>query len=252
MTTPENPARWERDPSGRHEYRYWDGTRWTEHVADRGVQGIDPPDAAAGGTAGAGGGYAPQPAPGYPSGPVAGPPPGAYDPTAVMGRRYGAFFIDLAISLLVSGIVFAATAEQRTVAEMLRIEGCRVDAGSDQVECDDRAIVQVDDTVYEATAATALGIVGFSFLYFALLQGLTGSTLGKLMTGIRVVREDGSVQGIGRGVIRWLLLFVDGPLTLYLCGIITTATSRGHRRLGDMAASTYVVGAAHVGRPVVV
>lgn len=33
---------WYQDPSGRHEQRYFDGTRWTEHVADRGVTSVDP------------------------------------------------------------------------------------------------------------------------------------------------------------------------------------------------------------------
>jgi len=36
------PAKWLADPRGRHELRYWDGTRWTDHVSDGGVQGTDP------------------------------------------------------------------------------------------------------------------------------------------------------------------------------------------------------------------
>ena len=36
------PAGWFPDPGGRHEHRYWDGTAWTDHVADRGVAGVDP------------------------------------------------------------------------------------------------------------------------------------------------------------------------------------------------------------------
>jgi hypothetical protein len=35
------PAGWEPDPSGRHEYRYWDGTSWTDDVADQGVTSVD-------------------------------------------------------------------------------------------------------------------------------------------------------------------------------------------------------------------
>jgi Protein of unknown function (DUF2510) len=36
------PAGWFADPGRRHELRYWDGQRWTEHVSDRGIQGVDP------------------------------------------------------------------------------------------------------------------------------------------------------------------------------------------------------------------
>jgi len=36
------PAGWQPDPRGRHEYRYWDGTRWTDHVADQGKVSRDP------------------------------------------------------------------------------------------------------------------------------------------------------------------------------------------------------------------
>ena len=35
-------AGWYPDPGGRHEYRYWDGGRWTEHVANRGQQSVEP------------------------------------------------------------------------------------------------------------------------------------------------------------------------------------------------------------------
>jgi len=36
------PFGWYSDPSGRHEKRYWDGTRWTEHVSDDDVRSNDP------------------------------------------------------------------------------------------------------------------------------------------------------------------------------------------------------------------
>jgi len=39
------PAGWFADPSGRHRGRYWDGVRWSEHVDDGGVPGIDPLEA---------------------------------------------------------------------------------------------------------------------------------------------------------------------------------------------------------------
>jgi hypothetical protein len=35
------PAGWHADPVGRHEQRYWDGTRWTGDVADGGTASVD-------------------------------------------------------------------------------------------------------------------------------------------------------------------------------------------------------------------
>ena len=39
----QHPQGWYPDPFGRHETRYWDGSRWTEHVASHGRQGVDAP-----------------------------------------------------------------------------------------------------------------------------------------------------------------------------------------------------------------
>jgi hypothetical protein len=35
-------SEWWPDPTHRHQYRYWDGRTWTDHVADNGVAAIDP------------------------------------------------------------------------------------------------------------------------------------------------------------------------------------------------------------------
>jgi hypothetical protein len=39
------PADRRADPTGRHELRYWDGSRWTDHVSDSGATSQDPFDA---------------------------------------------------------------------------------------------------------------------------------------------------------------------------------------------------------------
>src|SRR5687768_16660972 len=33
---------WQPDPTGRHDYRYWDGSRWTDDVSDAGATPVDP------------------------------------------------------------------------------------------------------------------------------------------------------------------------------------------------------------------
>ncbi len=40
----EPSANWYPDPTRRHELRYWDGERWTEHVSDSGTTATDPVD----------------------------------------------------------------------------------------------------------------------------------------------------------------------------------------------------------------
>jgi len=36
------PPGWHPDPVARHEHRYWDGDRWTEHVVSGGTPAVDP------------------------------------------------------------------------------------------------------------------------------------------------------------------------------------------------------------------
>jgi len=40
---PSVPADWYKDPAGRYEFRYWDGSQWTENVSRAGVMYKDPP-----------------------------------------------------------------------------------------------------------------------------------------------------------------------------------------------------------------
>lgn len=92
-----------------------------------------------------------------------------------------------------------------------------------------------------------------SFLYLAVLQGVTGTTLGKQLAGIRTVQEDGRPPGIAKATLRWVLLIVDAfPYLAPLVGFICSLTSAGHRRVGDMAAKTFVVHRAAAGQPIVV
>ncbi len=39
---PTAPPGWKVDPAGRHQFRYWDGFRWTDSVADSGSRSTDP------------------------------------------------------------------------------------------------------------------------------------------------------------------------------------------------------------------
>ena len=78
-------------------------------------------------------------------------------------------------------------------------------------------------------------------LYYVLLEGYLGQTVGKMLLGIKVVREDnGEVPGLGGASIRTLLRLIDG-LFSYLVAFISVLISGKNQRLGDMAAHTLVV-----------
>ncbi|ODS39273.1 MAG: hypothetical protein A7316_05910 [Candidatus Altiarchaeales archaeon WOR_SM1_86-2] len=80
-------------------------------------------------------------------------------------------------------------------------------------------------------------------LYLTLLNGPVGKgqTLGKRLTNIRSVTEDGEVPSFLQAFLRTLLLFVDG-LFFGLVGAILIHVSKNNQRLGDMLAKTIVVG----------
>src|ERR671917_846627 len=79
------------------------------------------------------------------------------------------------------------------------------------------------------------------FAYYILMEGYLGQTVGKMLLGIRVIREDnGGVPGLKAAAIRTVLRIVDG-LFSYLVAFIAVLASAKNQRLGDMAANTLVV-----------
>jgi RDD family len=191
----------------------------------------------------------PYPAPGTPYAP---PAFGGHDPTAVMGRRVGAWIVDTVIVAAPAAALLTSDLEYLEEGDLDGQSG--VDFCEDYMDQTDGVCVDVGDRVYFSDglpAAPWLVGLGVSLLFLVLLQGLKGWTPGKLLFGVRTVGEDGQAPGLGRALVRWLLLIIDG-LCLGLVGFIVALTNRSHRRVGDMAAKTYVVSKEYAGRPIVV
>ena len=98
-----------------------------------------------------------------------------------------------------------------------------------------------------------LGGVGFaasfaiSIVYFTVMEGLFGATIGKFATDIRVIREDGTKVDVTAALIRNILRVIDALPFAYLLGAILAWTSPRKQRLGDRVAKTVVVEASSVG-----
>ena len=76
--------------------------------------------------------------------------------------------------------------------------------------------------------------------YFAYLEGSRGQTIGKMITKIKVVREDGKPIDMNQAFTRNILRIIDG-LIVYLIGAILIWRSNKKQRLGDNIAKTVVV-----------
>jgi uncharacterized RDD family membrane protein YckC len=77
-------------------------------------------------------------------------------------------------------------------------------------------------------------------LDLVVMAGLTGRTVGKWTTGLRIERTDGRLPGIGRAAVRHLLGY---PLSLlpFGLGFLIVAVSPTGRALHDLIAGTMVV-----------
>ena len=181
------------------------------------------------------------------------------DPTAVMGRRIGAYLIDgfIAVAILLAVMIplwqsTSVSAPSGTVecgtdspGESPRLEGATgVRYSTDIRFCfdDGNTVTYIPEDKVGEFVATA-GLVGgaTSVVLLVLLQGILGASPGKLLFGLRVVKEDGSNAGIGRCLVRTILLPIDS-VCCAIIGLLTAFNSQRHRRVGDMVASTMVIG----------
>lgn len=82
--------------------------------------------------------------------------------------------------------------------------------------------------------------VAVAALDLGVLPGLTGLTIGKWATGLRIRRSDGTELGIGRAFLRHFIGYPLSALTVGLGFIIAALNARG-RGLHDLIAGTIVV-----------
>ncbi|MFC4358569.1 RDD family protein [Halobium salinum] len=91
------------------------------------------------------------------------------------------------------------------------------------------------------TPSASVAVVAVFFAYFVLLEGLRGTTPGKQLFGLRVVRLDGGPCDLRAAAIRNVLRLVDWLPAGYLLGAVLLYVTDDTQRLGDLAAATVVV-----------
>lgn len=190
------------------------------------------------------------------------------DPTKIMGSRIAAYAIDLILAFIVTAGVFflfgagrfdsIETSSPAAAEQLCREVNRNLTTGPDgtvNVGRDDRACFAFGSTARVASgddlntvqAQLYAAFIGFGLFNYIILTAIAGGTVGKLLFGLRVVTARGQRAGLGRNLVRWLLLIVD-QACCWLPGLLTSFNSKGHRRVGDMVAGTYVVHRSAEGR----
>jgi uncharacterized RDD family membrane protein YckC len=95
-------------------------------------------------------------------------------------------------------------------------------------------------SILPLAAGAAASAIALAFVYYWLLEGAFGATLGKAIVGLRVTRQNGAAPGLASSAIRNAFRILDA-LPFYLLGFFVAAFSRGRRRIGDYAANTIVL-----------
>jgi uncharacterized RDD family membrane protein YckC len=130
-----------------------------------------------------------------------------------VGPRLGAWLLDQIVILMISfGLGFGI-------------------AFTTGLSVDSEAFVDFAMTAYAALIPVVW------FLYFTLLEGTFGVTLGKKVRRLRVIRVDGSRCGYGQAALRALL----GLFETNLIGALVIGFTERRQRLGDKLAGTLVV-----------
>ena len=162
-------------------------------------------------------------------------------PTNVVGRRVGAFLIDTVVVWLVVALLWILFTD--------RLDADTTVGGG--IVIGDTRYGFHEDSGGKRGAWALLSIIA-SLVVFVVIPGLRGTSPGRALTGIRLVKSDGGHPGVGRAFVRYLLWIVDAfPYFIpNLLGFILVLTTKGNRRVGDMAAGTYTVRADAAGQPI--
>lgn len=174
------------------------------------------------------------------------------DPTAATGRRIMAWIIDAIVYIALSGVLSILLADETKSYDLSQSSLTATQFCENWRAVNNGTCANLGNTVWTVrqSPSTPFFIFLGLFVLFCVVQGLLGGSLGKLALGLRIVKADGRQAGIGASFLRTLLWIVDGiTCGLPIVGGICMLSTKGHRRVGDMAAGTFVVPKAQIGTP---
>ncbi|MFJ6695961.1 RDD family protein [Streptomyces sp. NPDC091272] len=134
---------------------------------------------------------------------------------ATMGRRLGARLLDGVAIGIVYGI-FTAIGVAGMFGASKSVDECGTYMDPGYESCINDASAGIVATLFAAMAVLFL----ITLLYEWLMVSIWGATLGKMVLGVKVVKENtGQAPGLGAGFIRWIIPMV-GAFLCYIGAIL--------------------------------
>lgn len=172
------------------------------------------------------------------------------DATKVLTRRILASLIDLGIVVILGVLTLKTTALKFAITER-DIDGKWQQTASQFQQLKDLSFTQfvriqeVGDTMYVFGGRNFwLGVlfaILIAVLVFLLLPAAIGASPGKKLTGLAVVDKEGQPASMGQHFMRSVVGIIDFLPIAGLVGWVVASQDLHTRRLGDIAAKTYVV-----------
>jgi uncharacterized RDD family membrane protein YckC len=145
----------------------------------------------------------------------------------IIGRRIRAAWIDLGVLFILFILLSIFTGSSHAVSSTTNADGTTVHSAGASVSL---------------TGPPLIIFVALSFLYYLVLEALSGQTVGKRIMGLKVVTVDGRAPTLPEILLRTVGRIVDILPAFYLVGWIVLKQRRHPRqRLGDRLANTTVI-----------
>ena len=91
---------------------------------------------------------------------------------------------------------------------------------------------------FHVTGLPAFIFLLFIFILIPVMEGITGQTIGKKLSRIKVIKENGADISFLNSLVRHLFDFID---MIFLVGLIVASTNSKKQRIGDIVARTIVI-----------
>lgn len=167
--------------------------------------------------------------------------------TAAPARRVIAFLIDtLILGMVTFAFLFLTMGKTPEKLQSSGDEGrpslmdkYQFFAYFEPMVMDETRDIYIENFLKKFSMEAAVGFFIIPFLYFVLLEGMSGATVGKRITGIRVRRKDGGKISIATAIIRHFGRIIS--TLIFMLGYLLAFIDGKRQALHDKVANTLVL-----------